>query len=80
MSKPKQLKPTLVPLPCPFCGKKPKTTPSHPDLDGDAWGAVICVNKRCPSGPQVLDGVTVADSRGSGAYIDCAIRRWNKRA
>jgi hypothetical protein len=69
-----------APLSCPFCGKLPKITPTRPDLDGDAWGAVECVNKRCPAQPSVSDGAAIADSRGSDAYKAAAVRRWNRRA
>lgn len=76
----KQLKPKLTPLPCPFCGKKPKLGPQDPEREGNAWGEVYCGNSRCSVQPSVRDGQTRADERGTGAYIDCAIRRWNKRA
>lgn len=74
-----QAKPKLTPLPCPFCGKEPHLYPSNPRIEGNAWGAVQCDNSRCASRPTVKDGQNVADERGSGAYIDCAIKRWNKR-
>jgi len=80
MSKPKQLKPTLTPLPCPFCGTKPTLHPARPELEGNAWGAVACESRRCPATPRVKDGAAVCDERGTGAYIDAAIRRWNRRA
>jgi len=76
----RQAKPKLTPLPCPFCGKKPRLMPSNPELEGNACGQVVCVNRRCHAQPSVLDEQQCADNRGSGAYIDCAIRRWNKRA
>jgi len=79
MRKP-QLKPKLTPLPCPFCGTKPKTGPVDPEREGDAWGVVYCNSTRCAASPTVSDGQGCADQRGTGAYIDCAIRRWNKRA
>jgi hypothetical protein len=75
-----QLKPKLVPLPCPFCGHAPNLYPQNPDDEGAAWGEVSCVNILCPVEVRVYDGEINADNRGSGAYIDCAIRRWNKRA
>lgn len=74
-----QLKPTLTPAPCPFCGKKPRLDPKNPNEEGNAWGQVRCVNRRCYAQPSVRDEQRVADERGSGAYIDCAIKRWNKR-
>jgi hypothetical protein len=76
----KQLKPKLTPLPCPFCGKKPKLGPQDPGRDGDAWGEVYCSYSRCGVNPRAKDGQMINDERGTGAYIDCAIRRWNKRA
>lgn len=77
--KPKQEKPNLTPLPCPFCGKEPRLFPKDAKLVGNAWGMVKCINSLCHAQPEVLDGQNVADERGSGAYIDCAIKRWNKR-
>jgi hypothetical protein len=79
MKKAKQEKPKLTPLPCPFCGNPPKVGPKRPDLDGNAWGYVQCTNARCHVNPEVRDGCDVADERGSGAYQDLAIKRWNKR-
>lgn len=70
----------VQPLPCPFCGKAPNVVPSNPDLDGNAWGAVVCVYKRCPAQPTVKDGANIADDRGSDAYKALAIKRWNRRA
>lgn len=75
----KQLKPKLKPLHCPFCGKMPKIGPSKPEEEGNAWGFVACSNKRCAVSPSVTDGCVMADERGTGAYIDLAIKRWNKR-
>lgn len=68
------------PLNCPFCGKKPEVLPSRPDLDGNAWGAVACCNKRCAVQPFVEDGSRISDDRGSNAYKALAIKRWNRRA
>lgn len=75
-----QQKPTITPLPCPFCGAKPRLLPSDPETFGDAWGRVACMSAKCHAQPDVLDGATSADDRGSGAYIDLAIKKWNKRA
>lgn len=75
----KQLDPKLTPEPCPFCGKSPRVEPRDPDREGNAWGQVRCVNARCHAQPSVLDGCTVADERGTGAYKDLAIRKWNRR-
>jgi hypothetical protein len=38
------------------------------------------MSAKCHAQPDVLDGATSADDRGSGAYIDLAIKKWNKRA
>lgn len=73
-------KPKLTPLPCPFCGKNPKISPLNPDEEGNAWGMVYCAYSRCYLRPSVEDGSNIADGRGTGAYIDMAIRRWNKRS
>lgn len=70
----------VSPLPCPFCGKLPAILPSNPKADGDAWARVICVNKKCNVNPFVEDGEQVADNRGSAAYKQAAIKRWNVRA
>jgi hypothetical protein len=70
----------IKPLPCPFCGTRPTLDPERPDLEGSAWGRVRCVSIRCPANPQVDDGIEIADERGSDAYKQAAIRRWNKRA
>jgi hypothetical protein len=40
---------------------------------------VYCANSKCAVKPCVDDGQDVADYRGTGAYIDCAISRWNRR-
>ena len=76
----------MTPKPCPFCGKPPKVEPTNPARDGDAWGAVVCVNRRCATfhephgeGVRVYDGALVADERGSEIYKKAAIRRWNLR-
>lgn len=76
---PPQRKPTLRPLPCPFCGRKPQLEPKRPDLDGNAWGQVACVTKSCIQ-PSAKDGIQVAGEYGTGWYMDQAIKRWNKRA
>ena len=83
---PKAPAPSEDALPCPFCGTKPETFPKQPSSEGNAWGAVRCVNKQCATyddsrqgGVRVEDGQDVSDERGSQEYINCAIRRWNKR-
>lgn len=70
----------MKPLPCPFCGKPPQVFPENPAEEGNAWGAVACVNVRCPAQPEVFDGSQQADDRGSAAYKRLAIKRWNRRA
>lgn len=70
---------SIEPLPCPFCGHRPTLLPKEPERDGDAWGEVACTNRRCPAQPKVKDGCRVRDDRGHGAYLDAAIRRWNRR-
>jgi len=75
----KQLEPTLVPLPCPFCGEIPKISRSYPDDDGDAWGWVYCDNWDCVAKPSCVDGSDSVEDRGHGYYADIAIKRWNTR-
>lgn len=67
------------PLPCPFCGKEPTVEPCKPYIDGDCFGSVQCINRGCPARPIILDGVLECDDRGSDAYKQAAIKRWNRR-
>jgi hypothetical protein len=67
------------PLPCPFCGKEPQVGPARPEIEGNAWGYVECINERCPAQPRVRDGANCSDERGSAAYKALAVRRWNRR-
>lgn len=67
------------PLPCPFCGAIPEVRPLHPKLEGDCWGEVICMNDECSARPRVRDAETINDDRGSDAYKEAAIQRWNTR-
>lgn len=76
----------LKPLPCPFCGKMPKLHPQNSEREGNAWGAVQCETRSCPTfdsirghGVRVDDGSKQADERGTAKYIETAIRRWNRR-
>ena len=39
-----------------------------------------CQNDGCAAQPRVEDGEDIADERGSDAYKQCAIKRWNRRA
>lgn len=68
------------PLPCPFCGLQPVIIPTDPAKEGNAWGEVRCVSSQCVAKPSVRDGVGVSDERGSDAYKEAAIKRWNTRA
>lgn len=77
------------PLPCPFCGEEPVVEPLEPQYEGNVWATVQCVYRQCPTfaasrfgghGVQVHDGEEFADDRGSDAYKQAAIRRWNQRA
>ena len=70
----------LKPLPCPFCGELPTILPVNPKKEGNAWGAVQCMNEDCQARPFVDDGESWSDDRGSNAYKESAIKRWNKRA
>ncbi len=70
----------MTPLPCPFCGEMPTIYPLDPKKDGNAWGSVRCVNADCPAQPTVEDGEEVSDERGSDAYKQAAIIRWNRRS
>lgn len=76
----KQIKATLVPLPCPFCGAVPSVHPKNWRVEGDAWGAVECHNKACAAKPYVRSDYEVDEDRGSGAFKDRAIELWNRRA
>ncbi len=67
-------------LPCPFCGSIPDVFPINPEREGNAWGQVSCTNPECTANPTVEDGEDCADERGSDAYKQVAIERWNRRA
>lgn len=64
-------------LPCPFCGKTPIVVPINPEIEGNAWGEVKCVNKHCFAQPTVRDGCKVTDDAID--YKKAAIKRWNRR-
>ena len=81
-----QMKPSLMPSACPFCGETPDIAPKNPKYEGNAWGQVRCINASCATyddsqghGVAVSDGEECGDDRGPGAYMDAAIRRWNAR-
>ena len=61
-----------------LCGATPEVLPHNPDRDGNAWGAVRCVNPGCPAQPIVCDGEPISDERGSEAYKQAAIKKWNE--
>jgi hypothetical protein len=65
------------PLPCPFCGVVPAVRPLDWRTEGNAWGAVECIEPDCVANPRVGDGEDCADERGSAAYKQAAIKRWN---
>jgi len=65
------------PLPC-LCGVVPEVHPLDPEIGGNAWGSVFCKNPDCPAQPIVNDGLNFSDDRGSDAYKEAAILRWNK--
>lgn len=69
----------MKPLPCPFCGQPPEVYPKNPEREGNAFGQVRCENLRCPATPCVNDGAMTCDERGSAAYKQLAIKRWNRR-
>jgi hypothetical protein len=69
----------MLPRRCPFCGTMPVLLPLNPLIEGNAWGAVECVNPECPAeGPRVTDGEPVRDERGTASYQQAAILRWNR--
>ena len=74
----------MKPKPCPFCGVQPMVGPKDPKREGTAWGFVQCENPKCPTwhidgGVRVMDGAECCDDRGSEAYKQLAIERWNQR-
>lgn len=69
---------TTTPLPCPFCGAAPVVLPKEPEVDGDGWGAVACVNARCHAQPMVKKRNVRLDN--SAGHKRIAIRKWNQRA
>lgn len=68
------------PFNCPFCGHEPKIYPGELEKSGNCYGSVRCENIDCPAKPRVEDGINVSDDRGSDAYKEAAILRWNNRA
>lgn len=70
----------LLIKPCPFCGAEPEIGPKDPEKEGNAFGIVRCVNRKCPAMPRVRDGIEIADERGTEAYVLRAVIRWNGRA
>lgn len=62
----------IRPLPCPFCGEKPKTTyisegEAKPEIP-NAYYSVGCVSKECPAIP-----LAIGDTK------EAAISQWNTR-
>ena len=70
----------IKPLPCPFCGAEPDVLPEDPESEGDCWGEVVCSNDDCYVKARCGDGAFLAEDRGSEAYKQLAIARWNRRA
>lgn len=68
----------IFPRRCPFCGKQPEVQPKDPKTQGNAWGAVECMNMQCPARPRVEDTAVQNDERGSRAYQRLAITVWNR--
>lgn len=66
----------LLPLPCPFCGVKPRVEPEG-DEEGRAWARVVCANRDCVAQVSVRDGESVA--RSDFNYKNAAIKKWNTR-
>lgn len=69
----------LKPLGCPWCGEAPEVYPKNWRVEGNAFGQVRCENDDCPAQPVVNDCEGVCDERGSEAYKQAAIRKWNTR-
>ena len=67
----------IKPIPC-RCGSIPILKPKDPKREGNAWGAVECINPECPVKPCIGDGENMADERGTAKYQKAAIIRWNK--
>lgn len=67
-------------LGCPFCGDEPRILPENPEVEGNAFARVCCINTNCQGMPSVHDGELSCDDRGSDQYKLCAIKRWNSRA
>ena len=49
--------------PCPFCGRDPNLFPKFPEVEGDTWGEVRCMNPKCPAQPKVPDDIDVSDNK-----------------
>ena len=68
-------RPLPTTLPCPFCGAMPILFPQRPDIEGNAWGAVTCMNETC----RVRPSAQWFDDRGTHFCHRKAILDWNRR-
>ena len=67
--------------PCPFCGENPMVGPADPEIEGDGWGEVKCVNTDCEASPSVeVYDLPENIEWISDHYKKAAIFSWNKRA
>ena len=67
------------PLPCPFCGATPSIYPVNPAVEGNCGGRVVCENPQCHANPEVHSSSRLCADCGPRAYIEIAIRHWNRR-
>ena len=73
--------------PCPFCGETPDLFPKDPEIEGDAWASVKCINEVCDCKPELkIYEDACAEGESGGRWLvgkeifEEATRRWNTRA